>query len=461
MSHDVLDLAVEQHRSLAGINQKQPDLTRSPPDVTSRMFPGLLDEVVHHCCDQSEAAPVAVAANCLVHFAALVGSVVYIPIGNERRRLNEFFLMVGPTGMGKGSSWHGPKQIFRQTEECLATRFTERRKQGNSEDIDKYPELKIHTGGLSSSEGMAASLDDSEVTDKRMLVCEPEFGNIMTQCQRQGNTLSAVMRNAYDGVDIKPLTKRNRVQVTEPYICLMANTTAQEFNRHDISNMLHHNGMLNRFLILWQHPPAPVPFPPPVADSHIEALAEAFADRILFARNYSYQTDYRKTQPRPLSLDPDAKSCWAAHYNKLINRPDCEQVTSLTRRHRLHALLLASYFALLDYRMSLSSDDIHTALDWCAYSHASVVYISNSQAEQYQAEGIHLLSGKILFAIRKIYQEQGKCSASDIYHWFRNKLRRKQLQASLEVLLNSVPPKIKQLKVVDGPGRPSLLYCPV
>ena len=461
MNNEIIDMAVEQYRNLKDINQQRPDLTRVPPEAYGGMFPGLLKEAVTLCCGQSEASPVAVAANCLVYFSALIGPCIYLPIGNERRKLNEFFLMAGETAMGKGASLHGVRLVFVQTEQCLSRHLADRRKNGESADIDKYPKLKIHTGGLSSGEGLAAALDDDEVTDKRLLAFEPEFGNIMSQCQRQGNTLSPILRNAYDGVDIKPLTKRNRVQVTDPYICLMANTTAQEFNDHDMAKMLHSNGLLNRFMILWQHPENTVPFPAPATDEDIARLAGEFADRILFARHYSYQTHHRKVQPRPLSLDNAAKDYWSTRYNKLINSADCNQVKLLTRRHRLHALLLASFFALLDYRTSISADDIHTALDWCAYSRRSVVYICNSQAEQYQAEGISLLSEKLLFAIRNIYKEQGRCTASDLYHWFRNKLKRQQMQASLELLLNSVPPKIKQLQIADGPGRPALLYCPV
>ena len=50
---------------------------------------------------------------------------------------------------------------------------------------------------------------DPGVADKRLLVYEPEFANVLKQTERQGNTLSAVVRNAWDGRDLRSLTKNS------------------------------------------------------------------------------------------------------------------------------------------------------------------------------------------------------------------------------------------------------------
>ncbi|WP_252180198.1 hypothetical protein [Endozoicomonas sp. 4G] len=101
-------------------NEEDSDDTRSPPVVTPAMFPGMLQPIVDACTQCSEAVPVSVAINILIRVSALVGPTIYLPIGDEKRLLNEFVLMVGPSGLGKGASNHGPKRIFKRVEEYLA-----------------------------------------------------------------------------------------------------------------------------------------------------------------------------------------------------------------------------------------------------------------------------------------------------------------------------------------------------
>lgn len=465
--NNIIDLE-QQRLHLPDTNDTEDvDLTRSPPNTTPDMFPGLIGDLVDACCSESEAVPVAVAIHTLVRFAALVGPTVYLPIGDERRLLNEFALLVGPTGLGKGVSGHGPRRLFHRAEQCLELDLHNQFQAGRSEGIADYPWLQSHMGGLSSGEGLASALDDGDgdksepVNDKRMLVFEPEFSTVLAQAQRSGNTLSMVLRNGFDGVDIKPLTKRDKVRVSDPYLCLIGNITARELTCHDQTALMAANGMLNRFLILWQHPVRNVPFPEPMAGSLIDRFGQLLADRVLFARNGSHETHWKKVrqQCRRLSLDDDAQTYWQHHYAALVNRADCDQVTTLTRRHRLHALLIASLLALLDNRLVLGQGDIQSGLAWCEYSRQSVIYIFNSLAAQFEASHTHRLSRKVLLAIRQLSKDREQCRTTDIHLWFHNKLTRDHLQPALERLLTHVPPLIRQHRLSGRRGPPTFYYA--
>ena len=462
--NDIIDLSLARQRLLDDdIVTDDLDSTRSPPQTTPAMFPGLLATIIDACCTHSEAVPVAVAANVLLRMAALIGPTVYLPIGDERRLLNTFILMVGPTGLGKGSSNHGPSRIFRRVEEYLALDLKQQFEAGQSNGIASYPWLTIHTGGLSSGEGLAAAIDDNSeppVLDKRLLVFEPEFSTVMTMAQRTGNTLSMVLRNGFDGVDIKPLTKRDKVQVTDPYLCLMGNTTARELACHDQSAMMTANGMLNRFLILWQQPTRAVPFPQAMTDDTVDQLAEQLAQCIHHARGGHHETHYRKVsqKARRISLNDDARAVWTESYSDLLNRPDCDRVQALTRRHRLHALILSALFALLDHRQVISASDVHSAIAWIDYSRQSVVYSFNALTDQQKSRQLSRLSYKLLFAINDIHQRQAHCSRTDLHQWFHGKLRRDQMQPALERLLCHIPPLIIQTRMQARRGAPTLVY---
>jgi len=458
---NAIDLATERLRSIP-IEEKDPDLTRTPPKPTDDMFPGFLKGVVEHCCAHSEAVPVAVAINVLVRFTTLIGPMVYLPIGDERRLLNEFVLMVGPTGLGKGSSNHGPSRLFRRVEEYLALDLDNQFQAGKSDGISQYPLLKVHTGGLSSGEGLAAALNDGEdddkaepVPDKRILVIEPEFSNTLSMSQRTGNIICMVLRNAYDGVDIKPLTKRDKVRVSNPYVCLLANITARELTSHDQSSMMVYNGMLNRFLILWQQPEKNVAFPEPIPDKVIDQVAQSLADRVLFARKLSHETHWRKVPglSSPMSMNPEARTLWETAYDNLMNGADCETVLILTRRHRLHALILASLFALLGSRREIQTNDIQYALAWCEYSRKSVVYIFNRFKEQHRARFIHDVAERVLLAIHRINEKHGRCIRTQIYEWFHKKIQAEELQPALETLLHHIPPLIEHTPIKPKRGK--------
>ena len=63
----------------------------------------------------------------------------------------------------------------------------------------------IHDGYKDGKEEVPAILD------KRLLVVESEFVNVLHQSKRDGNTLSAALRDCWDGVSLKPATKTNRL----------------------------------------------------------------------------------------------------------------------------------------------------------------------------------------------------------------------------------------------------------
>ncbi|MBK7314379.1 hypothetical protein [Candidatus Aalborgicola defluviihabitans] len=66
------------------------------------------------------------------------------------------------------------------------------------------------------------------IEDKRLLVMESEFANVLHQAARNGNTLSTTLRSAWDGTSIQPAVKNNPVWASNPHIGLMADITPTE-----------------------------------------------------------------------------------------------------------------------------------------------------------------------------------------------------------------------------------------
>lgn len=450
--------------------EQVPEVDRSPPIAHDEMFPGVLGELVTLCCQQSEAVPAAVGAYAIALFSALVGPTVYYQLGDERRWLNNYYLLVGPSGMGKGASEYGPRRIFRRVENLLAERFAQHWKQGMTEGLTEYPSLDIHDGGLSSGEGLATAKADDlkmgkdeppvQVTDKRFLLLEPEFGNVLNMAQRKGNTLSHVLRNGYDGKTIRPLTKRDRVCVTDPFFVMVGSITPGELTGHDQNAVMTVNGMLNRTLMLWTRTNRMQPIPVPIPEVPLNQLADVLAERVLFARDNRFETHFRKQAEaaRPVRMSPEAEQFWIEHYSMMMNGADCALVKTLCQRHRLHVLILSSLFALLDGQWMISADHIACARHWANFARRSVIYSYRHFEGQQSAKHHRTTAMVVLNAIDDLINKNGECKTSDLYHWFSNHITRELLTNAIGDCINFIPPLITQSKTPGQRGRPTIYF---
>lgn len=440
------------------------EIDRARPQSDDSLFPGVLGEVVRLCTDKSEAVPIAVAAHALAWFSALVGPTRFLQIGDERRRLNDFYLLIGPSASGKGVSEYGPKAIFKRVEERMQEYFSDAWQKGQTEGIAEYPKLDVHDGGLSSGEGLAAAKADSlkpsekgespiQVPDKRFLIIESEFGNVLNMAERQGNTLSHVLRNGFDGKTIRPLTKRDRVCCTDPYFVLVGNITPGELSGHRKGSIMSVNGMLNRTLMLWTQSTECHAFPAPLREGDASRLADCIAGHVIKARQFSWETHWRKQAAitRPVTMADDALQLWEAVYPRLVNMPDSELVQTLCRRHRLHVLIIASLMALINGRDQITGDDLNAALGWSNYSRKTVVHAYGYFLEQ-QMSCYHRQVGEGI--LRAVANQGGHCPMSDVYQWFNNRIKQEAMRQGLDFCLNFIPPLLTILPIQGRRGRP-------
>ena len=73
------------------------------------------------------------------------------------------------------------------------------------------------------------SLSHPGVGDKRFLALEPEFSKSLAAMKREGNTLSQVIRDAWDGRDrLETLTKHSPTRATGACISIVGHITLRE-----------------------------------------------------------------------------------------------------------------------------------------------------------------------------------------------------------------------------------------
>lgn len=190
-----------------------PDHHRNAPQPDDACLYGLIGNIARAGGDTTEANPFAVALNALAYIGCCVGRGPFLPVGNTYHHPRLFTQHVGRSGRGrKGdavSLIHRIDMSLRKIDAGLAP--------------------QVHRGGLSTREGLAYLIHDGfregknvvdPIHDKRLWVLESEFANVLHQTKRDGNTLSAALRDCWDGVSIKPATKSNRIAATDPHVSL-------------------------------------------------------------------------------------------------------------------------------------------------------------------------------------------------------------------------------------------------
>lgn len=362
-------------RTLGWVGPEEPEWDTLPnlPTATPAMLHGVLGELAKQAANGTEVNPVAVMLAAMSWASAAVGRNHALPVGDEWLRPNLFTLHVGRSSKGgKGMALGLLKRVIRTLRKL-------------PECVD-LPPLE-HTGGLSSTEGLICLVHDGyqvgneeiePIDDKRLWVVESEFANVLAQGKRDGNTLSAALRNAWDGQTLAPAVKASRVWATHPHIALHGSITPGELRKCMGANDLS-NGFANRFLLVFAERTGVIPFPPRTSDTTVAAFAERLAPAILAARaGYPHSQEVIR-----LRLSESAKALYADQYRRMAqSHPAGELITNLLQRQRPMLLRIALLLALLDgYRQEVQRVHIEAAAAWMDYFAQSVAFVFGPLAD--------------------------------------------------------------------------------
>jgi hypothetical protein len=340
------------------------------PILDSTAAYGLVGEMAKLATENSEADPVAVMLTALVRGAATLGRNRFMNVGDSVHHPRIFTVLVGASSRArKGTSTDPVTRFYEAAERKLQSRSTLTFPSGLS--------LKVSPGPLSSGEGLIDAIRDKMemangqedlggTDDKRLLCIEGEFGAVLRACQRQGNTLSTVLRVAWDGLTLAPLTKNNKIVASRPHICLLAHVTQREL-RELLTAVDVWNGFANRFLWCAVRRCKVVPFPTPMADGDVDRVGFELARIIEYAHS-------RTGSSGRLVMSNAAQSHWVDCYPELT-QDHAGILGAVTSRAEAQALRLAITFALLDGADRIELKHVEAALAIWRYAFDSAAFI--------------------------------------------------------------------------------------
>jgi len=324
-----------------------------PKPLSEPCFRGLAGRIVRKIEPHTESDSAALLFQFLTLFGNAIGRSSYFPIEADRHYLNLFTVLVGPSSKGrKGTSFRHIYNLFK------------------SVDPDWY-NGKLNSG-LSSGEGLIwhvrdrvesnGQIADEGVSDKRFCAYESEFASVLRVLGRDGNTLSAVIRDAWDRGTLSTITKNNPAKATGAHVSIVAHITKAELNKY-LSHTEALNGFGNRFIWVCSRRSKLLPLG---SNSEILDLSQEIKD-------LEECVSFSKAQSK-LSLDSSAIPGWKEIYGELsIEKPGL--LGTITARAEPQILRIASLYALLDLSSVVKMDHLFSAYMAWKYSEDSCVHI--------------------------------------------------------------------------------------
>ena len=418
------------------------DSVIAPPELNLDIFkkeglPQFLQDMVNTACNHTEASPIAVTANTIAFLSALVGrEKIKCTWGEHDVDARPSFLIVGNTGVGKGISETLVKKVFYQFE---AKHSQEK--------------LRIIRAGLNSGEGLTNSMRDvsqdneTENHDKRLLSIDPEFYKVMAACSREGSTLSSTIRSLHDGDDLDSNTKNDQYTCSRPHLIMVGHITPAELigkiRQVDLAN-----GLLSRFMICHITLDKLVPIPKAATEPMIDSLVDGLKKIMNFVN----------TNPA-MKFTSCFKSKYKESYDTFRLPKGIEVRRLLLTRTPKYVTMLSMIFAIMECKQEINSKHLDAALNIIRYWWKSVDYIfSTSEQQAAYARNIEN-SDKILSAIIHLTRDKKECTRTGVSKQLSGKMLSKNLDAGFKILLENVPPKIKQRKVKSpNNGKASTCY---
>src|SRR5262249_55206047 len=332
---DPLDYTVEVFppRGEKG-NGKEPPPSYAPspwPSMNPAAYHGFAGEVVSTILPHTEADPVALLLQFLVSFGNVVGRGRYYQVEQTRHYGNLFAVLAGNTSKArKGTSADRIHPLFGEADPAWYVNCV---KSGMASGEGGIHHVRDEVYAMRKGE---MELVDPGVTDKRLLLQEHEFSQVLTVMKREGNNLSRVIREAWDGRwRLDSLTKNSPTKATGACISIVGHITVEELRRMlDETSMA--NGFANRFLFTCVKRSKELPFGAALPPETIKRLGIVAQTAILAA-----QRDDAIIMSKP------AQVLWCEVYSALSSGGE-GLLAHIISRAEAQTVRLALIYALLD-----------------------------------------------------------------------------------------------------------------
>jgi hypothetical protein len=368
------------------------------PKLGMAAYHGLAGQLVRAIDPHTEADPVAILLHFLTFFGNAIGRGPRYRVEGTDHATNLFTAIVGDTSKArKGTAAGRVREIF--------------------EIADKEWTSNCLHSGLSTGEGLIALVrdvdgEDEAKPDKRAMIVETEFASVFTVMRRPGNTLSRVLRDAWDRGDLKSLTKNLPIRATNALISIAGHITEEEV-RIAVTDLAMANGWANRVLFARVCRSKLLPLGGRLGRKKLTELGRLTAKRIGQARSIGVVT-----------MTAAARRHWARIYADL-SKGHPGLYGAITGRAEAQTIRLALLYALLAGKDKIDVQHLQAASSVWAYCEESARQIFGARLGNPVAD-------EILGALTAA--DESGMTRTEISNLFKRHRRAEEIAAALERL---------------------------
>src|SRR5262245_45377948 len=203
---------------------------------------------------------------------------------------------------------------------------------------------------------------------------------------REGNTLSPVIRCAWDSGDLKTMVKNSPAKATKAHISIVGHITRDELRRL-LTQTESANGFANRYCWLVVKRSKCLPEGGAIHTVNFEDVVAELRSTVNFAKDFV-----------EISRDPEAKKLWHEIYPNLSEgKPG--MLGAIIGRAEAQVMRLSAIYALLDKSALIRPEHHHAAMALSRYCEQSAKWIFGTSTGDRNAD-------KIVRAL-KVAGEQG------------------------------------------------------
>ncbi|HET7571783.1 MAG TPA: DUF3987 domain-containing protein [Gaiellaceae bacterium] len=395
-----------------------------PCPLGADAYHGVVGDFVRAVEPHTEGDPAAVLIQALVCLGNALGRGPHFMIEDDRHGANLHLAVVGDTSRArKGTSLGRAKRLV-----LLAD--------------PRWGAVNDGEGGLSTAEGLihavrdprgAGSRRDPGADDKRLLAMISEFAETLGKMKREGNTLGATIRNAWDGKTLRTRTKNDPLTATEAHVSIIGHITEA-----DLHGLLSHadifNGFGNRFLWVVARRSKSLPFG---GDLRVEELDDLVAD---VKRSIIWADE----KDRLIEFDAKARAEWAELYDELGSNGG-GRFGAMVDRAEPQVRRLALVYTALDRSEVTTRAHLCAALEVWRYCEQSAAYLFADAP----SPGV---TGRVQEVLRR---QGGWVARTALYRALEPTYKRYHLDSALKQLTDAG--LVEQRRIRTG-GRPKTEY---
>jgi len=334
-----------------------------PDQLAPAAFYGLPGEIVRRIEPHTEADPAALLFQLLVAFGNIIGHDIYIIADGAQHHLNMYGVLVGQSSKSrKGTSWNHVANLLERVapdwkKDCVTSGLSS----GEGliwevrDPIEETKPRKREKGEALEYETVIVNQGEA---DKRAFVIEAEFASVLKVMRREGNTLSPVIRAAWDSGELKTMVKLCPAKATGAHISIMGHITREELRRL-MTETESANGFANRFCWLAVRRSKFLPEGGAIQTVVFDDVVTKLKQAIDFAEDF---VEVRR--------DGAARELWRAAYPALSEATP-GMAGAVTSRGEAQVMRLSAIYALLDSSCVIRPEHHEAAMalwDYCQHS---------------------------------------------------------------------------------------------